>query len=134
MYAILAQLVLALHLALVLFVVLGLPLVWVGNARRWQWVNAWRFRALHLTTIGVVVAQVWLGIECPLTTLENWLRARTNVHAYAGGFIEHWMRALLFWSAPPWVLAALYTVFGGLVALTWRRFPPRRATSVRTKT
>lgn len=61
-YAILAQLVLAVHLALVLFVVLGLPLVWVGNARRWQWVNAWRFRVLHLATIGVVVAHTWLSL------------------------------------------------------------------------
>jgi hypothetical protein len=130
----LATVVLFLHLALVLFVVLGLPLIWVGNARGWRWVNAWWFRALHSLTMAVVVAQAWLGIECPLTTLENWLRAQSGARGYAGGFIEHWMRTLLFWSAPPWVFTALYTGFGALVAFTWWRFPPTRATAGRTKT
>jgi len=36
----LADAVLCSHVALMAFVVLGLPLVIVGNLRRWRWVNS----------------------------------------------------------------------------------------------
>lgn len=126
-YRILADLVLALHVALVLFVVLGLVLVVVGNLLGWRWVNDLWLRLLHLATIGVVAAEAWLGIVCPLTTLEMWLRAQAHDTAYAGGFIEHWLQALLFWEGPPWVFALAYTAFGLAVAAAWWFFPPRRS-------
>ena len=50
----------------------------LGNLRGWRYVNAWWFRLSHLATIGVVVAQSWLGMVCPLTTLELWLRAQAG--------------------------------------------------------
>ena len=49
---------------------------------------------------------------CPLTTLEMWLRSQARGSTYAGNFIEHWLQALLFWQAPPWVFTAVYTLFG----------------------
>jgi hypothetical protein len=74
-WQLLADAVLLLHLAVVLFVVGGLVLVWVGHARRdtrgWGWVDRPWFRALHLLAIVVVVLQAWLGVTCPLTTLES---------------------------------------------------------------
>lgn len=51
----LADAVLLLHLAVVLFIVGGLVVVGVGNRLGWQWVNAWGFRLTHLVAIGVVV-------------------------------------------------------------------------------
>ena len=71
----LADAVLCSHVALMLFVVLGLPLIVVGNLRRWRWVNSPWLRFAHLATIAVVAGEAWLGIVCPLTTLEMWLRA-----------------------------------------------------------
>lgn len=125
-YRFLADLVLALHVSLVLFVVLGLVLVVVGNLRGWAWVNAWWFRWLHLATIGIVVAEAWLGIVCPLTTLEMWLRQQGRDDTYTGSFIEHWLQALLFWDAPTWVFTLAYSAFGLAVAAAWWFFPPRR--------
>jgi len=121
----LADAVLALHVALVLFVVGGLVLVVAGNCLGWRWVNLPWFRIAHLATIGVVVAEAWLGIVCPLTTLEMWLRAKANAATYAGRFIEHWLHALLFWEAEPWVFTAAYTAFALAVAAAWWYFPPR---------
>jgi hypothetical protein len=121
----LADAVLALHAALVLFVVGGLPLILFGNRRRWAWVNDWWFRLAHLATIAVVAAEAWLGIVCPLTTLEAWLRMQAHGTPDEGGFIEHWLQALLFWQAPPWVFTLAYTVFGLAVAAAWWVFPPR---------
>jgi hypothetical protein len=120
----LADGVLAAHVAIVLFVVLGLLLIVGGNLLGWRWVNAPWFRVLHLATIAIVVCEAALGWVCPLTTLEMWLRARAQATPYAGSFIAHWLQALLFWTAPPWVFTAAYSVFGLAVAAAWWRFPP----------
>ena len=121
----LANVVLAVHVALAAFVVAGLLLIVVGNLGHWRWVNDVRFRVAHVAAIGIVVAESWLGFVCPLTSLEMWLRSRAGEASYGGGFIEHWLQQLLYYSAPPWVFVAAYTVFGLLVLATWWYFPPR---------
>jgi polyferredoxin len=124
-WLLLADAVLAVHVAVVLFVVAGLGLVVAGNLRGWRWVNRRWFRALHLATIAVVVAEAWLGIVCPLTTLEMWLRVRGGGPAYGGAFVQHWLQQLLYWDAPAWVFVLAYTAFGAVVAWTWWRWPPK---------
>lgn len=123
-YLILADAVLVLHFALVAFVVVGLALIWVGNWRGWRWVNGWWLRLAHIAAIGVVVAQVWLGAECPLTTLEMWLRKTGGMPAYQESFIAHWLQRLIYYKAPQWVFTWVYTLFGMLVVATWWRHPP----------
>lgn len=120
----LADTVLVLHVALVAFVVGGLLLVVAGNLRGWRWVNHAGFRVAHLAAIVIVAAEAWLGVACPLTTLEMALRARAGARPYGGGFIEHWLQRLLYWDAPPWVFVAGYTAFALLVLVVWWRFPP----------
>jgi hypothetical protein len=124
-YQLLANAVLAIHAAIVAFVIGGLVLVVVGNLRHWQWVNRLWFRVLHLGAIAFVVAESWLDITCPLTTLENWLRTQANETAYSGGFIEYWLQNLLYYDAPPWVFLLSYTLFGLLVLASWWFYPPR---------
>ncbi len=124
-YRLAADGVLALHVGLVLFVVAGLALVVAGNLRHWRWVDHLGFRLAHLVAIVVVAAESWLGIACPLTTLELWLRARAGASTYGGGFVEHWLQRLLYYDAPGWVFALGYSLFALLVAATWRYFPPR---------
>lgn len=123
-YRLLADVVLSVHVAIVLFVVGGLVLVVVGNWRRWRWVNALWFRFLHLAAIAVVAAQAWLGMVCPLTTLEMWLRAKARLTTYSGSFIEYWLQRLLYFDAPDAVFTLAYTVFGLATVAVWWRFPP----------
>ncbi|MBI3527936.1 MAG: DUF2784 domain-containing protein [Betaproteobacteria bacterium] len=123
-YLLLADVVLALHVAIVVFVVGGLVLVVIGNRRNWRWVNALWFRLAHLGAIAVVVAEVWLGVTCPFTTLEFWLRTKAHATAYSGSFIGHWLQRILYYDAPPWVFVVGYSLFGLLVLATWVRFPP----------
>jgi len=128
-YRLLADAVLVLHLAVVVFIVGGLMLIVVGNLRGWRWVNRLAFRVAHLAAIGVVVAEAWFGAVCPLTTLEMWLRAEARAPTYAGSFVEHWLQSLLYVAAPPWAFVLAYSLFGLVVAATWWYFPPeRRAT------
>ena len=121
----LANAVLVVHAAIAAFVVAGLLLIVVGNLGHWRWVNNAWFRVAHAAAIGMVVAESWLGFACPLTTLEMWLRSRAGEASYGGGFIEHWLQQLLYYSAPAWVFVAVYTLFALLVLATWWYFPPR---------
>jgi hypothetical protein len=123
-YQVLADLVLTTHVAIVLFVVVGLVAIIVGNLLGWRWVNSIFFRVAHLGTITIVVAEAWLGIVCPLTTLEMWLRAQAGAGHYSGGFIEYWLQRLLYYDAPAWVFVTAYSAFGALVAATFWWFPP----------
>lgn len=123
-YQLLADVVLTLHAAVVVFVVGGLLLVVVGNRRRWRWVNALWFRLAHLGAVAFVVAEAWLGLTCPLTLLEMWLRTKAHAATYRGSFIEHWLQQLLFYAAPPWAFVLAYSLFAVLVAACWWRFPP----------
>jgi polyferredoxin len=125
-YPLLADAVLLLHFGVVLFVVGGLVVVVAGNLLRWRWVNGWWFRLAHLAAIAVIAVQAWLGQYCPLTTLESWLRVQSGASAYEESFIEHWVQRLMYYEAPLWLFALIYTVFAGLVVLAWWRFPPRR--------
>ena len=129
-YQALANAVLLLHFGVVLFVVLSLPAIVVGNWRGWAWVNNIWFRSVHLIAIGVVVLQAWLGQHCALTELESALRLRAGEVGYERSFIEYWVQRVLYYQAPLWVFALAYTAFGALVAWAWWRFPPSRRAPV----
>lgn len=121
---ILADLVVVVHAGYVLFVVFGLLATLLGAWRGWEWVRNRTFRSVHLAMIGVVVAESWVGITCPLTTWERWLRRQAGEATYHGDFIANWVHELLFIDAPAWVFTAAYTGFGLLVVLTFVLAPP----------
>jgi len=122
----LADLVLVTHAAYVLFVVGGQALIVIGWMRGWEWTLCRVFRLLRLVAIGLVMLEAWLGINCPLTILENFLRLQAGAAAYENNFIGHWLRSLIFYAAPEWIFTLIYTAFTALVILTWLAYPPRR--------
>ncbi len=126
LYLLAADLLLIGHVLFVAFVVFGLVLILIGKPLDWVWVrNPW-FRLAHLAAIGIVALQSWLGVMCPLTTLEMTLRDRANGIVYSGSFISHWLESLLYYQAPPWVFTVCYTVFAALVVVSWFWIRPRR--------
>jgi len=86
MYPLLADLVLIVHLAFVVFVLCGGLIV-----LKWRWV-AW----LHLPAAiwGAVVE--FTGWICPLTPLENWLREQGGETAYPSDFITQYLLPVLY--------------------------------------
>lgn len=125
-YQLLADLVLALHSGVVIFIVLGTVLIVVGNLRGWRWVNHFWLRFVHLAGMLSVAIGTWLDITCPLTDVERWLRIKANAETYSGSFIGHWRQQLLFYDFAPWVFVLTYTLFGLLILALWWIFPPRR--------
>lgn len=85
-YSILADAVVVVHVAFVVFVALGGFLVLRRPRLAWLHVPAALWGAL--VELG--------GLPCPLTPLENWLRFRAGESGYGGGFIEHYLLPLLY--------------------------------------
>lgn len=86
LYRLLANCVVLLHVAFVAFVVLGGFLTW-----RWRGL-AWA----HLPCALWGAAIEFGGWVCPLTPLENALRAHAGLEGYAGGFVEHYIIPALY--------------------------------------
>ena len=124
-YQLLADVVLTLHVMIVAFVVGGLVLIIVGGLRGWRWIYAPWFRLAHLATVAIVVVDTWLGVACPLTSLEMSLRAQAGGQTYAVSFIEYWLQRILYFEAPFWVFTVAYSLFGLVVVATWWYLPPR---------
>lgn len=85
-YAVLADLVLLLHLGFILFVTLGGLLVL--RRRRLAW--------LHVPAVAWGVTVEWTGWICPLTPLENHLRVLAGGVGYQGDFIRHYLLATIY--------------------------------------
>ncbi len=122
MKLLLADFILIVHFAFVLFVVLSLPLIWIGAVAGWRWIRSFRYRITHLAAILIVSAEAAAGIWCPLTLWEDALRGTTPDKS----FIARWIHALLFYDLPAWMFTTAYFSFAALVALTWWRIPPQR--------
>ncbi|WP_333647017.1 DUF2784 domain-containing protein [Candidatus Binatus sp.] len=74
----LADAVVVIHAAYVVFVVFGLAAILIGVVLEWEWVRGFCFRLWHLVAIALVCLEAILGVMCPLTTLEGSLRARAG--------------------------------------------------------
>jgi hypothetical protein len=121
----LADALLALHVGIVAFVVLGTLLILLGGWRGWPWVrNSW-FRVVHLGLMAFIALQAWLGRLCPLTLWEQALRKRAGQATYGESFMQHWLSRLIFFDAPWWSFVAAYTAFAALVVACWWWVRPR---------
>ena len=124
LYALQADLVAIAHILYAATIVFGLIFVLIGYLAKWQWVkNRW-LRGIHLLMIAVVVAEAWLGIVCPLTTLEKYLRRKAGQPFDGDSVIAQVIHQLLFFDAPWWVFTACYTVCGVLILSTLVLVPP----------
>ncbi|HYC47490.1 MAG TPA: DUF2784 domain-containing protein [Burkholderiales bacterium] len=125
MQQVLADLILVLHFATVVFIVGGLATVWTGALAGWRWVRNFWFRITHLGAIVFVASEALIGIACPLTVWEDALRGRAS----DVGFIARWIRSVMFYELPLWVFTAAYVGFAAVVALTFWLVPPARRRS-----
>ena len=81
-----ADCVLMLHLAFILFAVLGATMaVW------WRWVPL-----VHLPAAAWGFFVELTGRDCPLTYLENYLRIKAGLSGYTESFVEHYLLAIIY--------------------------------------
>ena len=100
--ALLADGVVVLHLLFIAFVVGGAALLW-----RWP-----RLVWLHLPAAAWGAFVELSGATCPLTPLENRLRALAGEAGHAQGFVEHYLLPLIY---PAALTREVQIVLGGAV-------------------
>ena len=123
--ALLADLVVAIHLGYVAFVLVGEILILLGIWRGWRWIrNRW-FRVLHLMAILIVAAEALSNVTCPLTSWEATLRERAGQSVGHGTFVGKLIHNVLFIDAPDWAFNLGYLLFALLVGITFWWAPPR---------
>jgi hypothetical protein len=101
----LADLVVLVHFAFVLFVVFGGLLVLCRQ----------NVMYLHLPAVAWGAFIEFAGGICPLTPLENSLRARAGLEGYQGGFIEHYLVPVLY---PTGLTRHIQFILGSLVIVS----------------
>jgi hypothetical protein len=125
-YGLLADLMVAVHVAYVGYVVLEQLMIWVGLPLRWSWIrNPW-FRWTHLLMMLIVGGEAAIDIECPLTRWERQLREAAGQAASGESFIGRLLHNLIFVDWPPWVINIMHIVFALLVLGTFLLAPLRR--------
>ena len=121
LYRVLADAVLILHLAFVIFVALGgLPVL------RWR-----RLMWIHLPAAAWGALIMFAGWVCPLTPLEKDLRRLGGQAGYEGGFVEHYVVAIIY---PSGLTRGIQIGLGVAVILVnlavyWRVLASRRQSS-----
>ena len=108
MWSLLADGLVVIHFAFTAFVIFGGFLTW-----KWRW--------MALVHLPALAWGVWVEVSatiCPLTPLENHLRHLAGESGYSGGFLAHYLVAVLY---PPgltwriqWVLAAVLLAFNAV--------------------
>lgn len=99
-----ADAIVLLHLAFIVFVLLG---GWL--ALRWRWL-LW----LHIPAVAWGCAVEFLHLYCPLTVWENHFRALAGKAGYADDFIQHYILNLIY---PSGLTPQLQIVFGAIVVV-----------------
>ena len=121
-YRLAADAVLVAHLSFILFVLLG------GLLAAWK-----RYlMVLHLPAVAWGVFVELTGRLCPLTHLENHLRALAGVAGYETSFVEQYLLPLIYpsWlSVPVQYLLAAVVVLVNLTIYGWVLWHWRRGTT-----
>ncbi len=121
MYSFLADLVVLIHFTFILFVIFGGLLVLLWSKIVW----------LHVPALCWGVTTQMLGLICPLTPFEIYLRNRAGLEGYSGGFIENYLIPVIYPAGltqqVQWVLGTVLLIFNALIyvylwkrARTWR--------------
>jgi len=105
------MLVLATHLAFILWVIFGALLT---RRRRLAWAHGF------CLVYGLIIEVApW---PCPLTLAENWFEVQAGRTPYRGPFLLHYLDALVYPQVPPQILIwGAATVVAINAAVYWRR-------------
>lgn len=124
-YLLLADLVLAAHIAFAAYIVLGLAAIWIGRIAGAGFVhNPW-FRWTHLGCMAFVLAESLVGMFCPLTELEWRLRRASETAFRERTFMERAGDLLLYEDLSDEAYLAVYAIFFAAMLITAKLVPIR---------
>jgi hypothetical protein len=124
MTALLADLILFIHVAYAAFVLGGLLAVPLGAMLGWRWVRTPALRRAHVACTAVVAVEALVGVTCPLTWVEHLLLVASGTAGYERSFIGHLLYQLLYYDAPLWMFTMAYVALAMAVTLLYYYIPP----------
>src|SRR5262249_47512695 len=107
-YGLSADLIVALHVAYVGFIVVGELAILIGLWLRWGWIRNLWFRLGHWTAILIVALEAVCGLDCPLTVWEDNLRRLAGQEVAGDSFIGRCLHNMLFYDFETWVFTVAY--------------------------
>ena len=123
-YGIAADLMVIIHVLYVAYIVGGVALILIGLKRKWNWIrNPW-FRLTHLLAILIVMYEMIVKANCPLTTWEMQLRSVAGQPVDHSTFMDRLLSFILFADAPGWLINSLYFGFGFAIVTLFVFAPP----------
>lgn len=122
-YSTIATAVLLLHALFILWIIFGAAALTRSRPV---------LQTLHVLSLFWGILTEVLPWPCPLTIAENWLESRAGVQPYQGGFLLHYLDALIYPNVSPTALtfAGVMVCLANL-ALHVRRFWRTRRSSLR---
>src|SRR5262245_40017931 len=103
-YALAADLLVVIHILYVAYIVGGVAVILIGRWRKWAGVrNPW-FRLTHLIAILIVVYELIVKANCPLTTWEMQLRGSAGQATNQTTFMDRLLSFILVADAPHWLV------------------------------
>ena len=100
---------------------LGYFLIFAGYFLKWSFIRNRRLRLLHVGMIIFVGIEALIGMVCPLTTLEAYLR--TGSGNTERSFMSRLMEDLLFYDFPESYFTYAYVFLSGLAVLLYFLVP-----------
>ena len=124
-YLLAADVILLIHFLFVAFVVLGFIFIWIGYFTKQKFARNAKFRICHIVTMGIVLCESLIGMICPLTEWENYLRVRGGQdQVYETSFMKEWLHKIMFFDFSELTFVIVYALFFALILLTFRVIPP----------
>ena len=117
-----ADTILILHFLVIIFIISLYFLIPYGYSKNWKFVKNYKIRLAHLMLIFFITLETFLGIICPLTTLENDLRGQS----YSETFISFWISKVIYWDLPTTFFIVVYTIFLIFAIILWLKFLPKK--------
>ncbi len=117
----LADLILIIHFAVVLFIIFGFffPIFYKF---KFNFAKNYYIRIIHISLITIVLVETLVGVICPLTIIENLLRNSTQSES----LIAKLLRDLLFWDFSISYFLFIYFICFSWTVFIWFFFPPNK--------
>jgi len=124
-YLLAAYLILLIHFVFVAFVVLGFIFIWIGYFTKQEFAKNAKFRICHILAMGIVFCESLVGMICPLTEWENYLRVKAGQdQVYETSFMQEWIHKIMFFDFSELTFVIVYALFFVVILLTFWVIPP----------
>ncbi len=122
---IIADFILIIHFTIIAFIIAGFFLIPIGYKLNLYWSVNKTLRITHFLLIGIVTTESFIGMTCPLTTVEKLLRNDFSDET----FVNYWLSKIIYWDYPLYFFCIVYCLCFFWTFFLWKICPPKNTKS-----